>query len=270
MSRLLGRGPWGETGHRTRRLHHPASEPLEDRALLSSSLLSILTPSPPAAKPPLSPAVVSSQLPKNVSGRIAGLYELSLSRHPLYQSIVGSRVLEAPMFTSAYTGPKLADLDVVGADATISPQQEIQFTGEVLGPINVSQAAIYSFLVNRSGASSPGPIKGQPGISFDAVVQVTTGPKGTTGTVSLLNSQEEPISTTTLPASFVQIAGETVKVTVPLNLLPSSAPPSTRPGTNCDTYTFSTSLPGNSESDVAGFAPEYTMIMINTSGPRHH
>ncbi len=270
MSRFLGQGPSGETGQRTRRLHHPASEPLEDRALMSLSLLSFLTPSPPAAKPPLSPAVVSSQLPKNASGRIAGLYELSLTRHLLYQSIVGSRVLKAPMFYSAYTGPKLLDLDVVGADATINAQQEIRFTGEVLGQINISQAGIYSFLVNRGGASSPGPIMGRPGISFDAVVQVTTGPGGTTGTVFLLNSQEQPISTTTLPASSVQIAGETVKVTVPSSLLPSSAPPSTRPGTNCDSYTFSTSVPGNSESDVAGFAPEYTMIMINASRPRRH
>jgi hypothetical protein len=38
MSLFLGRGPSGETGHRTRRLYHPASEPLEDRALMSSSL----------------------------------------------------------------------------------------------------------------------------------------------------------------------------------------------------------------------------------------
>jgi hypothetical protein len=271
MALFLGRRPSGEAGHRTRRFHRPAGEPLEDRALMSGlNLLSFLTPSGPAAKPVLSPAVVSSQLPKNVSGRIVGLYELSLSRHPQYQSIVGSRVLKAPEFNSAYTGPKLADLDVVAADATISPQQEIAFTGEVLGPINVAHTGIFSFLVNRGGASSPGPISGQPGISFDAVVQVTTGPGGTSGTVSLLNSQEQPISTTDLPASSVQIAGETVKVIVPLNLLPSSAPPTTRPGIYTESYTFTTSLPGNSESDVAGFAPEYTMIAISGSGLRHH
>src|SRR5208282_2678966 len=77
MSRFLRKRPSGETGHRTRRFHHAASEPLEDRALMSSSLLSFLIQSPPAAAPALSPVVVSSQLPKNVSGRIAGLYELS-------------------------------------------------------------------------------------------------------------------------------------------------------------------------------------------------
>lgn len=271
MSLFRGRGPSGETGHRSRRSHRPVSEPLEDRSSLSAlNLLSFLTPAGPAAQPPLSPAVVSGELPKNVSGRLAGLYELSLSKHPQYQSVAGSRVLKAPEFDSAYTGPKLADLDVVAADATINPQQDIEFTGEVLGPIDVSQAGIYSFLVDRGGASSPGPIKGKPGITFDAVVQVTTGPGGTTGTVSLLNSQEQPISTTALPASSMQIAGETVKVTVPSSLLPSTAPPSTRPGTHGESYTFTTSLPGNSESDVAGFATEYTMIRIDPSGLPHH
>ncbi len=271
MALFRGRGPSGEAGQRTGRSHRPGGEPLEDRALMSGlNLLSLLSPSAPAAKPVLSPEVISSQLPKHTSGRIVGLYELSLSKHPQYQSIVGSRVLMAPMFNPAYTGPKLADLDVVGADATIiGSQQAIVFTGEVLGPINVAQTVNFSFLVNRGGASSPGPISGQPGISFDAVVQVTTGPAGTTGTVSLLNSQEQPISTSTLPASSIQIAGETVTVTVPLNLLPSSAPPSTRPGAYTESYAFTTSLPGNSESDVAGFAPERTMITISGSGQRH-
>ena len=200
MSLFDGRGPAGQSGRRARRFHRPGSEPLEDRALLSAlNLLSFLTPAGPAAKPILSPAVVSSQLPKNVSGRIAGLYELSLSKHPQYQSVEGSRVLKAPMFNSAYTGPKLADLDIIAADATINAQQDVEFTGEVLGPISVSQAGIYSFLVDRGGASSPGPIKGQPGITFDAVVQVTTGPEGISGTVSLLNAQEQPISTPPSP-----------------------------------------------------------------------
>src|SRR5271157_4382256 len=104
MSRFLGQGPSGQTRQRSRRFHRPASEPLEDRALMSLSLLSFLVPSGPAARPPLSPVMVSSQLPKNVYGRIAGLYELSLTQHPLYQSIVGSRVLTAPMFYLAYTG----------------------------------------------------------------------------------------------------------------------------------------------------------------------
>lgn len=255
---------------RTARPHHPANEPLEDRAMMSGlSLLSLLTPAPPAAKPVLSPAIISSELPKNVSGRTVGLYELSLSKHPQYQSVADSRVLKAPMFNSAYTGPKLADLDIVGANASIDPEQDVTFTGEVLGPINVSESGIYSFLVNRGGATSPGPIKGQPGLTFDAVVQVTTGSDGVSATASLLNSQEQPISVTTLPTDFIQIAGDTLKVTVPLSMLPSTGSSTTHPRVSSDSYTFSTSVPGNSESDVAGFATAYTMITIDGSGMHH-
>ena len=74
--------------------HRPMSEPLEDRALLSLSLLSFLSPSTATTKPALSPAAVSDELPKDVSGRVAGLYEMSLSKHPQYQSVSGSRILE--------------------------------------------------------------------------------------------------------------------------------------------------------------------------------
>ena len=100
------------------------------------------------------------------------------------------------------------------------------------------------------------------------MVQVTTNAGNVTGEVSLLNAQDQPISTTTLPASSVQIAGEQVSVTVPESMLPSTAPPSTHPETDHDSFTFSTSLPGNSESDVAGFASEYTMITVDGSSDR--
>lgn len=234
----------------------------------SLNLLSFLMSPAPTIQSTVSPSAVSGQLPTNVSGRIMALYELSLTRHALFQSIVHGHVLKAPEFNVDYTGPKLADLDVISAYAAINPQQEIQFTGEVLIPINVSQTAIYSFLVNRGGARSPGPLAGRPRISFDAVVQVTTGPAGITGTVSLLNPQEQLISTTTLPASSVQIVGAAVKVTVPLSLLPSSAPPSARPATRHESFTFSANLPGISESDAAGFVPEYTTLVISPSTHR--
>lgn len=102
------------TGHRPRRLLAPSCEPLEPRELLSSSPLSLLFQTPPAKSPPLVPRAVSSELPKNVSGRIEGLYELSLTKHPLYQGTVDGHVVKAPMFNPGYTGPKHLDLDVIG------------------------------------------------------------------------------------------------------------------------------------------------------------
>jgi hypothetical protein len=209
--------------------------------------------------------VISSELPKNVSGRIEALYELSLTKHPLYQSIKDGHVSKAPMFYSKYTGPKRLDLDVDGAIARISPQRDFLLTGKVLGPIDASQPAFFSFLINRGGASSPAPIPDRPAITFNSTVMVTTGPGGIVGTVSLLNSQGTATSTVTLPASDVQVAGNSVNVTVAASLLPSTSPPSTHQATNRYSYTFIAGVPGGSASDIAGFVPEYTTTIVDAS-----
>lgn len=269
MSRFLGVRISQKTVRHDRRFRPIAREVLEDRNLMSSSPFSFLLPSPPAAVPPLSPRVVSNQLPKNVSGRTLALYELSLIQHPLYQSATDSYVLKAPGFYAPYTGPKRPDLDVVGATASINAgKQQIQFSGRVLGPIDTSQAANYSFLVNRGGAVYPGPIKGRPKIRFDAIVQISTGPGGVSGTVSLLSPQGGPnSSSTTFPLSQVRIRGAMVQAAVPLSLLPISAARSPRAGGDHYWYSFSTSIPGHSESDIAGFAPEYTMAIVDVPRP---
>jgi hypothetical protein len=265
MPQFLKHGSSGKLTLRTRRIVTLKCEQLEGRALMSFSLLSSLLPSPPAAVPPLSPRAVSSELPKNVSGRVEGLYELSLTQHPPYQSIDGGRVLKAPMFYPAYTGPKHAELDILGANATINPQQQIDFTGHVLGPINVSQPAFYSFLVNRGGASSSGPLKGQPRMLFDAEVQVSTGPEGVTATVTLLNSQGQPTAINELSPGLLHISGTKVDVTVPLSLLPPSNSQNAHHRSSHYSYAFLTSVAGTSESNIAGFAPEHTMAPITFS-----
>jgi hypothetical protein len=168
------------------------------------------------------------------------------------------------MFYISYTGPKRVDLDVIGASANVDSKHQIQFIGQLLGPIDASQTAEYSFLVNRGGARPPGPIKGQPNIFIDAIVQATTGVRGTTTTVSLLNSQNQLVSTTSLPAKSTHITGSDIRITIPLSLLPPS-----NPHFGNYSYTFSTSVPGNSESDIAGFAPQDGMAVVNTLGSRH-
>jgi len=269
MPSLAGRSLSGPTGRRTRQLLKPSCELLENRTVMSGFPLTSLLGSPPPASVPIVPRVVSSQLPKNVSGRIEALYELSLTKHPLYQSIKGGHVSKAPMFYSGYTGPKRLDLDVYGANARISPQQGLLLSGKVLGPIDASQPAVYSFLIDRGGASSPGPIPGRSMISYDSAVRVTTGASGIVGTVTLLNSQGKATSTVTLPASDVQVAGNSVNVTVAASLLPSTSPPSTHLATTRYSYTFTAGVPGGSASDIAGFAPEHAITMVDASGFRN-
>ncbi len=284
MPSIPGQARLGPTGRRNRTYFKPLYELLENRTLLSrpsvsssasssfssffSSLLGAATGTPPSAQVPLVPGVISSELPKNVSGRIEALYELSLTTHPLYQSIKDGRVSKAPMFYSKYTGPKHLDLDVYGAIARISPHQDFLLTGKVLGPIDASQPAFFSFLINRGGASSPGPGPGpvpdRRAITFDSTVTVTTGPGGIVGTVSL-NSRGNATSTVTLPASDVQVAGNSVNVTVAASLLPSTSPPGTHQAATRYSYTFIAGVPGGSVSDIAGFVPEYTTTMVDAS-----
>jgi hypothetical protein len=190
------------------------------------------------------------------------LYELSLTQHPLYQNIAVGRVTKAPMFNAAYTGPKRPDLDVIGASAQVVKGRELQLTGQVLTPIELSQPAVYSFLIDRGGASSPGPIAGRPRIPFDAVVEVVTGGSVPVGTVSLLGSQGQAPSTVVLPSSSMRIAGTAVNVTLPTSLLPSSWPGGPHHRLSGDAYAFAAGLPGSSVSASAGFAPEYTQAVI--------
>ncbi len=237
---------------------------------MNSSPFSLLLSPPPPKVAPVVPRTVSSELSKNVSGRIVALYELSLTKHPLYQSIVGGHVLKAPMFNPGYTGPKRLDLDVIGTNARISPQQGFLLTGKVLGPIDPTQPAIYSFLINRGGASTPGPIQGRPAISYDSTVTVTDGPGGPVGTVSLLNSQQQATSTVMLPPSSVQVNGDTVQVMVPASLLPSTTPPGTHLAITRNFYAFEAAVPGGLPSDIAGFAPEYASTMVGRVGSTSH
>ena len=277
MPSIPGQARLGPTGRRNRTSLKPLYELLENRTLMSrssvsssdssffSSFFSSLSGTPPSAQVPIVPVVISSELPKNTSGRIVALYELSLTQHPLYQSIKDGHVTKAPMFYSKYTGPKRLDLDVDGAIARISPQQNFLLTGKVLGPIDASQPAFFSFLINRGGARSPGPFPDRRAITFNSTVTVTTGPSGIVGTVSLLNFQGTATSTVTLPASDVQVAGNSVNVTVAASLLPSTSPHSTHQATTRYSYAFIAGVPGGSASDIAGFVPEYTTTMVDAS-----
>lgn len=158
----MPRFPGRSAARRAGRMHRPACEPLEERSLLSLSILQALLPTPPPQNPVLVPIQVSNQLPKNVSGRIEGLYELSLTRHPLYQSISKSHVLKAPMYYPDYTGTKAADLDVIAADARINPQHAVEFTGKVLLPIDVTQPALTRFWSIEVAPPARGPSRDGP------------------------------------------------------------------------------------------------------------
>jgi hypothetical protein len=199
------------------------------------------------------------------SAKEESLFDFSLHHHGLYQSIVGGHVSKAPMFYEGFHGTRLPSLDVVGANARVIPSEGFRLTGKVLGAIDPAQPAVYTFLINRGGAAPPGPIKNRSMIFYDSTVQVVTGPNGTAGSVTLMNSQGATLSTVPLPASDVQINGTRVNVSVPASLLPSTSPPHTRLWIARYFYTFAAGVPVNGATDYASFAPEYSLAPIDSS-----
>jgi hypothetical protein len=182
---------------------------------------------------------------------------MSLTKHPTYQSASPGRVLKVPTFPEAYTGPKRLDLDVIGARAGINAQKEYVFTGEVLGPIDPAKSAIYSFLINRKGASSPSQIPGRPTLTYDSVVTVTTGSGKTTGTISLLDSQGQATAATSLSSTEVRVNGNAVNVMVPASSLPTKATRNVRMPRMITSFTFQAAVPGGRPSDIAGSVSEF-------------
>jgi hypothetical protein len=197
----------------------------------------------------------------------SSLYQISLHKHPLNQQIVGGHVKKLPMFYEFYAGPKLPNLDALGANGRLVFGQGFVFTGEVLGAIDTSQSASYVFAVNRGGAAAPGTIPHRQMIFFDSEVVVTTGPAGVTGTVQLFNSKGQTTSTVNLPASDVVINGNKVQVSLGTGLLPSTAAPGTRLPEGRYFYTFLAGpAPAANGTGIASFAPEYSITKVNPQG----
>jgi hypothetical protein len=217
---------------------------------------SFLNPAAPPIRPVTTPPVTAES-----NGRVEALYQLSLTRHPLYQSIHGSHVLKAPMFYAGYSGPKRTDLDVIGANVRVGPGGKIVLTSKVLGTIDVAEPAVYTFLINRGSAGSVGPIPGRPGILYDAMVSIATSSAGASGNVTLLSSGGQPESVVPLRTGAIRITGGSVIATLPENELPASSPSASH-GIASYRYAFIGGIPGGSFHDIAGLVPEYASITM--------
>jgi hypothetical protein len=159
-------------------------------------------------------------------------------------------------FYQFYTGPKLAELNTVGASAKLSSSSgNFTFTGTVKGKIN-DPVAVYVWGIDRSGhLSSAGPFQGRPNIRFDAVVTVSLDASltPTARVIDLTNG-----NVTTLPAGSAHIQGKKVTVTVPSSLLPST-------GLSPSQYRFNFWPDNQSENGVASFAPESKTVPVGRS-----
>ena len=238
---------------RAQQFLRPACDCLEPRVVPSTSWLSQVFQGPP----PLHPQTVPITFPPGLNGRTNALYQMSQTHHPLYQSIENGHVSKVPLFLPEYTGPKATDLDVDGAIARLTPSKEFLLRGTVLGPINLADPFVYSFLINRGGATTPGPIPHRPGITSNAVVAVQIGRATPLGTVSLLNQQGQVTSVVRLPSSDVQVVGTSVNVELPASLLPRTSSATSQLSPTGYSFAFDSAVIGGHPSDIAGVVPEY-------------
>ena len=142
-----------------------AIRPLE--SLEARSLLTGISSHPtPLAPPTMSPPIAT---PAPV--QLSGLAEPAPGHERLEPPPGLGRGAKAPHFYEAYTGPKLAELNAVGASAKLMRNGNFAFTGTNQGKINHAPA-VYVWGLDRSGHLGPGPFTNRPNIKFDAVVIV--------------------------------------------------------------------------------------------------
>ena len=116
-------------------------------------------------------------------------------RKPLYRN--GLAVKKQAHFYPYYTGPKTPNLNGVSAMAVISGNRDtdgiLTLTGTVAGPIiqkpkTAAQNAIYTFAIDRGGASTTGPFPYCRKIRYDAQVVASITQAGISASVQLNNA----------------------------------------------------------------------------------
>jgi hypothetical protein len=186
------------------------------------------------------------------------------SDEPLFSN--GLAAKKAPNFYNLYTGPRRPELSGVRATAYVSKRHLI-LSGTVAGPIpkkpqDAAQESVYTFGIDRGGASRHGPFPGREHIRFDSVVVAAIRTKGISAYVQLndprTNQPLTPIKS--LPSSSVSIVGDRITIGVPLKMLPSSGHALDQ--WNVNFFTRDPSMRPDFHS-VASFTPEFTEFQVH-------
>jgi hypothetical protein len=190
------------------------------------------------------------------------------SNEPLFSNGLG--VKRAPRFYHLYTGPRRPELNGIRASAYVS-EKNLVLSGTVVGiiprhPTSASQESLYTFGIDRGGASKSGPFPGRPHVRFDSVVVADVARKGLTAYVQLndprTNQPGTPIKP--LPSSDVAITGNVITITVPISMLPSSGHAIDQWNVN-----FFTRNPAQKRDfhSVASLTPEFTSFQVYVKPP---
>jgi hypothetical protein len=160
---------------------------------------------------------------------------------PIHNVVGDGYAIKMARFYPEYFGQKLSQFNVASSIALAPGDGTLQLNGQVVLPIPTAPTSTpvpvtgkqrhpvptpppivpsyYVFAINRGGAASPGPIPGRPNIRFDSMVAVLVTQDGVLAYVKNLNGNTTPVQ---LPANDVAINSFTIRVSVPLSLLPAT------------------------------------------------
>lgn len=151
-------------------------------------------------------------------------------------------------FIPSYIGPRGPDLDVVRAEVRYNGVN-FAISATLNGAIGQTPGGVYVFGFQRGqGIARFGPIA--PGVLFDSVVVVM--PNGSATVRDLVSGTATP-----LPAGSVVISGNNLRVTVPVDLLPSRGLVTPRFGFNLWPRSGLTN-----NNQIADFAPDNSMAAL--------
>jgi hypothetical protein len=166
----------------------------------------------------------------------------------------------AGTFYKDYTGPQRPALSAIGADGLFSTATAtITVTARMAGPVFTGGPNLYVWGWDRGGAStSPAPFPDEPNVKFNAVLVVTADPANgstLTGIINLLDGS------TPQPVTPVLTAADTIRVSFPASMLPST-------GFTPANYTWNLwpriGLGGTPAAQIASFIPDNQMATLLT------
>ncbi|HWE40635.1 MAG TPA: hypothetical protein VG406_29080 [Isosphaeraceae bacterium] len=194
-----------------------------------------------------------AQLPQGV--------HVGLLNHPgpILNNIGVGYAIKYARFYPYYTGPIQGYLNGAGAKGYLQGNNLV-LTGIVAGniarpPTDPTQSAFYAFGIDRGAGVAPLP--NRPNVTLDAVVLVANQPSGLSAAVFDLKTG----AATPLPANDVFLQYDSVHVTVPLNLLPSTGAPANQYKVN---FISESSPTITDPTQVASLTPEFTDFVVAT------
>ena len=186
---------------------------------------------------------------------------------PIHNIVGSGFAIKSARFYPEFFGTRQAELNVASAIAVAPGDGTLQLNGQVVLPINTAPTdasgdAFYLWAINRGGAKSPGPIPGRPGIKFDAAVIVAVENTGVTAFVKDLTNSSAPVQ---LPSSDVSISGFTLRVAVPLSMLPATGGATDPSQYSVNFSAWNANPLTSSHHNIASLVPEFRSFQVRNA-----